>query len=126
MWLPATLLAKLSRQSHADDDHSSNHHGGDRLCRRSAGWPSSYYPKFSRGFEAQADLGIQYMYKAGYDPSAYIAFFERCKLRRRSRAQYQLFPLTANARPHREIAGRNFKILPPKQEYMVTSSGLTK
>jgi predicted Zn-dependent protease len=34
--------------------------------------------KFSRGFEAQADyLGVQYMYKAGYDPAAYIAFFEK-------------------------------------------------
>src|SRR5919197_5261004 len=34
--------------------------------------------KFSRGFEAQADyLGIQYMYKAGYDPQAFVSFFEK-------------------------------------------------
>jgi len=34
--------------------------------------------KFSRDAERQADfLGIQYMYKAGYDPNAYVAFFER-------------------------------------------------
>jgi predicted Zn-dependent protease len=32
--------------------------------------------KFSRGAEAEADyLGIQYMYKAGYDPNSYVAFF---------------------------------------------------
>jgi len=34
--------------------------------------------KFSRGFEQEADLlGIQYMYKAGYDPTAFVDFFER-------------------------------------------------
>ena len=34
--------------------------------------------KFSRDFEAQADyLGIQYMYRSGYDPQAFISFFEK-------------------------------------------------
>ncbi|PYV52850.1 MAG: peptidase M48, partial [Acidobacteria bacterium] len=34
--------------------------------------------KFSRGFEAQADyLGVEYMYKAGYDPQAFVSFFEK-------------------------------------------------
>ena len=33
---------------------------------------------FSRDFEAQADyLGVQYMYRAGYDPQAFITFFEK-------------------------------------------------
>ncbi len=32
--------------------------------------------KFNRGAEAEADyLGIQYMYKAGYDPNSYVTFF---------------------------------------------------
>jgi predicted Zn-dependent protease len=32
--------------------------------------------KFSRSDEAEADyLGLQYMYKAGYDPSSYVSFF---------------------------------------------------
>src|SRR5580693_5732309 len=34
--------------------------------------------KFSRGFEAEADyLGVQTMYRAGYDPSAFVSFFEK-------------------------------------------------
>jgi beta-barrel assembly-enhancing protease len=34
--------------------------------------------KFSRNMEAEADLlGLQYMYKAGYDPTEFVSFFER-------------------------------------------------
>src|SRR5579862_3555132 len=34
--------------------------------------------KFSRNFESEADmLGIEYMYKAGYDPTAFVDFFEK-------------------------------------------------
>ena len=34
--------------------------------------------KFSRGFEAEADmLGLEYVYKAGYDPTAFVDFFEK-------------------------------------------------
>ncbi|HEV2115182.1 MAG TPA: M48 family metallopeptidase, partial [Terriglobales bacterium] len=36
------------------------------------------FMKFSRGFEAEADyLGVQYLYKAGYDPQSFAAFFEK-------------------------------------------------
>src|SRR6202045_4493776 len=33
---------------------------------------------FSRGFESEADmLGLEYMYKTGYDPVAFVDFFEK-------------------------------------------------
>ena len=33
---------------------------------------------FSRGMEREADyLGLQYMYKAGYDPTSFVDFFEK-------------------------------------------------
>ena len=39
--------------------------------------PMSYL-QFSKEFESQADnLGLQYMYKTGYDPNAFVNFFEK-------------------------------------------------
>jgi predicted Zn-dependent protease len=36
--------------------------------------------RFTRGFESEADfLGVEYLYKAGYDPQALTAFFEKIK-----------------------------------------------
>src|SRR5919109_2490971 len=36
------------------------------------------FMKFSRGFEAEADyLGLQYMYKSGYDPQAFVKFVDQ-------------------------------------------------
>ena len=33
---------------------------------------------FSRAMEPEADYyGLQYMYKAGYDPTAFVDFFEK-------------------------------------------------
>src|SRR5580658_7019395 len=39
--------------------------------------PMSYL-QFSKAFESEADkLGLQYMYKSGYDPDAFVDFFEK-------------------------------------------------
>jgi hypothetical protein len=84
------------------------------------------FMKFSREFESQADfLGVQYMYRAGYDPQAFITFFEKIQAleKRKPGAVAKVFadhPQTPDRIVHtqEEIA----RILPAKDEYMVTSS----
>jgi hypothetical protein len=84
------------------------------------------FMKFSREFESQADyLGVQYMYRAGYDPQAFITFFEKVQAleKRKPGAVAKVFadhPQTPDRILHtqEEIA----RILPPKDEYMVTTS----
>ncbi|HEY2383888.1 MAG TPA: M48 family metallopeptidase [Terriglobia bacterium] len=42
--------------------------------------------KFSRGMEAEADyLGVQYLYKSGYDPGAMVRFFEKLQVKERAK-----------------------------------------
>jgi hypothetical protein len=82
--------------------------------------------KFSRDFEAQADyLGVQYMYRAGYDPQAFISFFEKIQAleKRKPGMVAKAFadhPQTPDRILHsqEEIA----RILPARDEYTVTTS----
>jgi len=82
--------------------------------------------QFSRDFEAQADyLGVQYMYRAGYDPQAFISFFEKVQaLEKRKPGMiskaFADHPQTPDRIEHsqNEIA----HILPAKDEYTVTTS----
>lgn len=82
--------------------------------------------EFSREFEAQADyLGVQYMYRAGYDPQAFITFFEKIQALEKRKPglvakAFSDHPQTPDRILHtqEEIA----RILPPKSEYLVTTS----
>jgi len=82
--------------------------------------------KFSREFEAQADyLGVQYMYRAGYDPQAFISFFEKIQaLEKRKPGMVEKafadHPQTPDRILHsqEEIA----QILPARDQYTVTTS----
>src|SRR5436305_212218 len=84
------------------------------------------YLKFSRDAEREADfLGLQYMYKAGYDPNSYVTFFERIQADEKRRPGsipkvFSTHPPTQDRieNTQKEIA----KILPARQEYIVTSS----
>jgi predicted Zn-dependent protease len=82
--------------------------------------------KFSRNFEAQADyLGVQYMYRAGYDPSAFISFFEKIQAMEKKKPgtlakAFETHPPTADRieKSQEEIR----KVLPSKAQYIVTTS----
>src|SRR4051812_17291294 len=82
--------------------------------------------KFSRGFEAEADyLGIEYMYRAGYDPSAFVSFFEKVQAMEKKKPgtlakAFDTHPQNADriSKSQDEIR----KILPAKQQYVVTTS----
>lgn len=82
--------------------------------------------KFSRSFEAEADyLGLQYMYKAGYDPNAFVAFFEKLAAQEKRKPgtlakAFSTHPQTPDRikKSQEEIAS----ILPPRDQYVVTTS----
>ncbi|MDW5267175.1 MULTISPECIES: M48 family metallopeptidase [Acidobacteriaceae] len=82
--------------------------------------------QFSRNFEAEADwLGLQYMYKAGYDPQAFIQFFEKLDALEKHKPGtlakvFSDHPQTPDriGRSEDEIA----TIMPPRLDYIVTTS----
>src|SRR6202142_2554216 len=84
------------------------------------------FMKFQRNFEAEADyLGLQYMYKTGYDPQAFISFFEKIQAKEKKKPgtiakAFASHPQTPDriATSQKEIA----TILPAKTQYIVSTS----
>ncbi len=81
---------------------------------------------FSRGFEAEADyLGLQYMYKTGYDPNAFISFFEKAQAQEKKKPgtlakAFSTHPLTPDRieKSQKEISS----VLPAREQYIVNTS----
>jgi predicted Zn-dependent protease len=82
--------------------------------------------KFSRDFEREADmLGLQYMYAAGYDPSAFVDFFEKIQALEKTEpgAISKLFQSHPPTDDRIKEAQENIQeMLPPKAQYVVTTS----
>jgi beta-barrel assembly-enhancing protease len=82
--------------------------------------------KFTRDEERQADyLGLQYMYKAGYDPNAFVSFFEKVEaLEKRQPGTIPAVFATHPPTPDRVEAAQKeiATILPAREEYIVTTS----
>ncbi len=84
------------------------------------------FMKFSRDFEAQADyFGLQYMYKAGYDPQAFVSFFEKIEAQEKNKPgtiakAFASHPPTPNRilKAQEEIR----EVLPARPEYIVNTS----
>jgi predicted Zn-dependent protease len=82
--------------------------------------------KFSRDQEREADyLGLQYMYKAGYDPNAFVSFFEKLQAqeRRRPGSIPKIFSDHPPTPERVQKAQEEIQtILPARDEYIVTTS----
>jgi beta-barrel assembly-enhancing protease len=82
--------------------------------------------KFSRDAEREADfLGLQYMYKTGYDPNAFVTFFEKIEADEKHQPGTipKLFS-THPPTPDRVVAIQKEieDILPARDQYIVTTS----
>jgi predicted Zn-dependent protease len=82
--------------------------------------------QFSREFEKEADLlGLQYMYKAGYDPNGFVDIFERLESmeKRKPGTISKIFRSHPPTGDRIETAQKNIaEILKMKPEYVVTTS----
>jgi predicted Zn-dependent protease len=81
--------------------------------------------KFTRGFEAEADrLGLQYMYNSGYDPTAFVDFFEKIQSLEKKKPGtiskvFSTHPMTDD---RIKSAQKGIQELQAKPEYVITTS----
>jgi predicted Zn-dependent protease len=84
------------------------------------------FMKFSRGFESEADyLGLQYMYKAGYDPQAFVSFFEKIQAREKQKPGTLSKAFASHPPTPDRIAKSEAEIkdlLPGRSQYVVDTS----
>jgi predicted Zn-dependent protease len=82
--------------------------------------------KFSRGMESEADLlGLEYMYKTGYDPNAMLDFFEKLQTADKHRpgtiaAAFSSHPMTGTR--IRDTQRNIQKVLKPQPQYVLDTS----
>ncbi len=81
---------------------------------------------FSRAFESEADLlGLEYLYKTGYDPTAFVDFFEKIQSleKKKPGTMSKVFSTHPMTDDRIKNAQKNIQgILQAKPEYVVTTS----
>jgi predicted Zn-dependent protease len=82
--------------------------------------------KFSRAYESEADdLGLQYMYKTGYDPASFVDFFEKIQAleKKKHGAVAELFSSHPMTDDRIQTAQKNIQQnLESRPEYVVNTS----
>jgi predicted Zn-dependent protease len=82
--------------------------------------------KFSRSMEAEADLlGLEYMYKSGYDPTAFVDFFEKIQTleKRKPGTMSKVFSTHPPTDDRIKVAQEHIQtLLKERPEYVVTTS----
>jgi predicted Zn-dependent protease len=82
--------------------------------------------QFTRAFEKEADyLGLQYLYKSGYDPTAFVDFFEKIQTLEKKKPGtmakvFSTHPMTDDRIKSAQVEIQ--KILVAKPEYVVNTS----
>ena len=82
--------------------------------------------RFNRRAEREADfLGLQYLYKAGYDPTAFVSFFEKVKSQEKRKSgflakAFSTHPVTEDR--IRKAQQQIEEALPSREEYALSSS----
>jgi predicted Zn-dependent protease len=81
---------------------------------------------FSRKNEAEADyLGLQYMYKAGYDPSAFVSMFEKLEAKERAKpgSISKLFSTHPPTPDRIEMTKKNIEqVLSDREQYVLNTA----
>ncbi|MEW5974877.1 MAG: M48 family metallopeptidase [Acidobacteriota bacterium] len=82
--------------------------------------------RFSRGSEHEADfLGLQYLHKSGYDPGAFITFFERLRAQEKKKPGLLAKAFSSHPPTGKRIAQSQENIqqyLPERSEYVLNTS----
>jgi predicted Zn-dependent protease len=104
---------------------------GGFAIRQAAGFliPMQFL-QFSRGAESEADyLGLQYLYKTGYDPGAAVSFFEKLQAKETAKPGTisKMFSTHPPTGERIEKSKKNIEaVLPDRDEYVVTTSEFQK
>ena len=99
---------------------------GGFALRQAAGFliPMQFL-QFSRKDESEADyLGVQYLYKTGYDPVAAVSFFEKLQAQETVKpgTVSKLFSTHPPTGDRIAMSKKNIDVLPDKDQYVVTTS----
>lgn len=81
--------------------------------------------KFSRDAEREADLlGLEYQYAAGYDPTAFVDFFEKLESQEKTKQSFMARAFATHPMNGDRIrrAEAELEVLPARQDYVVTTS----